>query len=116
MRREGREERRDVQVWRVSLSVQDLERVEGLSARAGLRRTTPRWEKWLRPRREVVGAVGVAVLGGGVVVVGVGRGHGVASAWASITSSMLASPQGAAELYITKEMLGERMKGCWYWG
>lgn len=44
MRRETREERRDVQRCEEILSVQDLERVGGASGREGLRRVMPRAE------------------------------------------------------------------------
>lgn len=45
MRREVREERREVHCFRASLSEQDFESVLGASGREGLRRTIPREEK-----------------------------------------------------------------------
>lgn len=89
MRREEREERRLVACFRASLSVQDLESVGGASGREGLRRTVPREEKWPRPRRVGVDEEGEVERGGSG-----GGSHGVASVWAAIMSSMLASPPG----------------------
>lgn len=90
-------ERREVACFIVSLSEQDFERVGGASGREGLQRTAPRRSKFERPRRadgipelEVDELVTVA---GGVV-------QGVASGWADMVSSMLASPQGASEQYM----------------
>lgn len=114
IRAEVTDERTDVPCFRASLSVQDLLSVRGASGREGLRRTEPRWEKLERPRRAEIEAsrwtsgrldryseLSVLALSmkdaemvGGALV------HGVASSCASMTSSMLASPQGASEQYM----------------
>jgi hypothetical protein len=100
MSREDREESRDVAWWRESLSVQDLERVGEASGREGLRRTRPRCEKLERPRRADGVSMGEVVAAGMSDMVGGGLVHGVASSWASMINSMLASPQGASEQYM----------------
>ena len=55
--------------------------------RAGLRRTTPRREKWARPSNSSVSGSDVD-----------GISHGVESSCAAMHSSMLASPHGALVL------------------
>lgn len=95
-------ERSEVACLRASLSVQDLLRVGGASGREGLRRTEPRWEKLERPRRAdgVVASSNSEADDDRVDIVGGGLVHGVESSWASMTNSMLASPQGASEQYM----------------
>lgn len=92
---EAVKERRDVACFRVSLSVQDLLRVGGASGREGLQRTAPRREKLDRPRSAptLSDPSSDEMVGGALV-------QGVASSWASMVSSMLASPQGASEQYM----------------
>ena len=123
------EERRERDCLRVSLSVQDLLRVGGASGREGLARTTPRWEKFERPRRAlspmssaespVVGPGGLGNCGGDAAVaswrVGGGLVHGVASACAAIVSSMLASPQGASEQYMWIDTSSGIVNSCVVW-
>lgn len=53
MKREVREERRDVHCVRASLSVHDFERVGGASGLEGFKRTAPSRPKCERPRRPV---------------------------------------------------------------
>lgn len=99
-----------------SLSVQDLLRVGGASGRDGLQRTAPRRAKLERPRR----ALGFCSSGLmerslaemlGAETVGAALVQDVASSWAAITSSMLASPQGASEQYMWILTSERRVKG-----
>lgn len=129
MKREVVEERRERDCLRVSLSVQDLLRVGGASGREGLARTTPRWEKFERPRRAlgpmsssvspVVCPGGLSDCGDDATVaswrVGGGLVHGVASACAAIVSSMLASPQGASEQYMWIDTSSGIVNSCGIW-
>lgn len=106
------DERREVACFRVSLSVQDLLSVGGASGRDGLQRTAPRREKFERPRSvpvpssEIPDPIEVVEMVGGALV------HGVASSWASMVSSMLASPHGASEQYIWICTSSQIVKGC----
>jgi hypothetical protein len=114
IRAEVTDERTDVPCFMASLSVQDLLSVGGASGREGLRRTEPRWEKLERPRRAEIEASRLAsgrldghselsiftLLTKDAEIVGGALVHGVASSCASMTSSMLASPQGASEQYM----------------
>lgn len=123
------EERRESDCLRVSLSVQDLLRVGGASGREGLARTTPRWEKFERPRRALSSmcsaespVVCPGVLGdcGGDTAVaswrvGGGLVHGVASSCAAMVSSMLASPQGASEQYMWIDTSSGIVNSCGVW-
>lgn len=89
------DERSDDACLSVSLSVQDLLSVGGASGREGLQRTAPSREKLERPRSApALSDKASDVMVGGALV------HGVASSWASMVSSMLASPQGASEQYM----------------
>ena len=94
------EESREVACFRVSLSVQDLLSVGGASGRDGLQRTAPRREKLDRPRSAPKPSAGGPEPVEPDVIVGGALIHGVASSWASMVSSMLASPQGASEQYM----------------
>jgi hypothetical protein len=116
-RAEVTEDRREVACLRASLSVQDLLSVGGASDRDGLQRTAPRWEKLARPRRadatddgdcsppSIISEGNSTTVGGTLV-------HGVASSWASMTSSMLASPHGASEQYMWIWTSSRMAKGC----
>lgn len=121
IRSEVVDESKDKACFRASLSVQDLERVGGASGREGLRRRCPRWEKLERPRRadgsgemedgpEERGRLDVGVDEGDDTVAG-GEVQGVASTWEDMTSSMLASPQGASEQYMWMWTSGGMVKG-----
>lgn len=90
------------------MSEQDLESVGGASGREGLQRTAPRREKFERPRKEVAVSFVAEMVGGALV-------HGVASSWAAMTSSMLASPQGASEQYMWMETLSWMVNGWEPW-
>lgn len=98
---------------RASLSVQDLLSVGGASGREGLQRTAPRWEKLERPLRGA-GAFSSRLRVSGEIddTVGGGLVQGVASSWADIVSSMLASPQGASEQYIWTLTFERMANGC----
>lgn len=89
------EERSEVACFTVSLSVHDLLSVGGASGREGLHRTAPRREKLERPRNApaLSGNASDLTVGGALV-------HGVASSWASMVNSILASPHGASEQYM----------------
>ena len=107
------DESSDVACLSASLSVQDLLSVGGASGLDGLQRTAPRREKLERPRR-APGFSSVSpnceeadVMVGGALV------HGVASSWASMISSMLASPQGASEQYMWICTPSWMVKGGW---
>lgn len=106
MRREGRDERMEVAWVRVSLSVQDLLRVGGASGREGLQRTAPRFPKCERPRRAPIPVPSCSATSMSSRSLDVdetmasGDVQGVASSCRSMTSSILASPQGASEQYM----------------
>lgn len=79
----------------------------------------PRWEKLARPRR-ADGGISSGIVEGGEVervleeaaaTAGGVVGHGVASSWFSMTSSILASPQGASEQYMCIETSSRMVKG-----
>ena len=107
------EARREVACFRVSLSVQDLLSVGGASGREGLQRTAPRREKLDRPRNAPAPSMGDSEPSEADDMVGGALAHGVASSWASMVSSMLASPQGASEQYMCICTSSRMVKG---WG
>lgn len=84
-----REESIDVHSLIENLSLQDFDNVSGASAREGLRRTMPSSEKYPLPFITCDGSHSSEAIV-----------HGVASSWELMTSSMLASPQGASEEYM----------------
>jgi hypothetical protein len=96
-RRLVKDDNREAPCVRAILSEHDFDSVGGASGREGFKRTAPRLPKCERPRSAVVSGTESAVVwrmrGGGVI-------HGVESSWASMTNSMLASPQGASEQYM----------------
>lgn len=95
------DERSETACLSATLSVQDLLSVGGASGREGLQRTAPRWEKLERPLRGAASFSFILVEFGEIDdTVGGGLVHGVASSWADMVSSMLASPQGASEQYM----------------
>lgn len=105
---------------RASLSEHDFDSVGGASGRAGLRRTTPRWEKHARPSRRRSGVAeeedelklsALATAFRSIRCGGSGDSHGEASSCADMVSSMEASPQGASEQYICMVTSSLQMKG-----
>lgn len=93
---------RDVICLRASLSEQDLLSVDSASARDGLRRTTPRTEKWARPSRSL-DEISLDALGCSLsfdAVCPAGSSQGVGSSCEAMQSSILASPHGAQVQYI----------------